>query len=169
MTKIVETNCGTWLKLVGPWIHYLEELGVVAKLSDIEYLSIKEFDNKLLSDEGSLTTTGTLATLTADTGKDMYIARAKITFFADSQDDALGDTVELQLNGVVIETSPATLQVALGSTGLATHTYSFENIGHKVTTGQVIRLQVTILDAQTTVEGFIECFEEVTGTSPAIS
>jgi len=155
--------------LVGPWIHYLEKLGAVAELSDIEYLSIKEFDGKLRSDEGSATTPGTLATLTANTGKDMYIARAKITFFGDSQDPAIGDTVELQLNGVTIETSPATLQMATGANNVTPHTYSFENIAHRVTTGQVIRLQVTILDVQTTVEGFIECFEEDTGTSPAIT
>lgn len=145
------------------------QVGVTGrKLSDIEFLSIKEFDGKLRSDRGSLTTTGTLATLTANGSKDMYIARAKITFFADSQDPAIGDTVELQLNGTPIETSPATMQLSTGANEVITYSYSFENIGHKVVAGQIIRLQVTVLDAQTTVEGFIECFEEDTGTTPQI-
>ncbi len=65
--------------MVGPWIHALWKRG--RRLSDIEYLSIKEFDGKTRQVDGTATATGTLATITAGASpnKDMYLSGAKIS------------------------------------------------------------------------------------------
>jgi len=137
-------------------------------LSDIEYLAIKENDGKLRSDEGFKSTTGDLATLTANSGKDMYIARAKVTFFLNAVNtSSFGDEVVLKINGVIKETSKASL-LAGNVSGTSTIIYEFKNMGLKVAATQIIKLEVITLDADTDVEGFIECFEETTGASPAV-
>jgi len=155
--------------MVGPWIHAL--FGRKKRLSDIEYLAIKEFDGKLRSDEGFLSAAGDLATLTATAGKDMYIARAQVTFFQNTgtANPAAADEVVLKLNGVIIETTKQTIgqRTNVGFVN-ATNVYEFKNIGQKVAATQIIKLEVITLDADTDVEGFIECFEETTGDSPAV-
>lgn len=142
------------------------------KLSDIEYLSIKEFDNKLRNDEGLLSATGTLATLTANTGQDMYIARAQVVFFinAGGANTSFADAVELRINGTVVETATSSFGVFSGSGvgGNSVLVYDFKNIGHSVAAGQIINLEVTTLSSVVDVEGFIECFEEPTGTTPQV-
>lgn len=136
-------------------------------MSDILFLSVKEHAGKLVKNEGFQSGTGVLATLTANSGKDMYIARAKITFFHNAlTKTSVADEVVLDINGTVVETSKATLGMDSGGSGKVTHTYEFKNIGHKVAGTQVIKLQVITLDIDTDVEGFIECFEETTGQSP---
>ena len=148
-----------------PWLVHL--VGKGRRLSDIEYLAIKEFDGKLVKNEGFLSATGTLATLTASAGKDMYIARAKVIFYLNalSAASSVADKVELQINGTAVETASHSI---LTASGLAVFEYEFKNIGHKVAATQVIKLEVITLDADIDVEGFVECFEEATGASPAI-
>ena len=158
----------------GPWIFYLEVTKPEQQqdMGDIEFLSIKEFDGKLRSDEGSLSATGDLATLTATLGKDMYIARAKVVFFAitSSSFNSLADEVVLKLNGTVIETSKESQGVeSISLRASNTVEYEFKNIGKKVAAGETIKLEVITLSASVDVEGFIECFEEDTGTTPQIS
>ena len=140
-----------------PWIPFL--FGVRKTLSDIEYLAIKEFDGKLVKNEGVKSTTGTLATLTASSGKDMYLGRAKLV----ARENSSGGTVkvELQANSVVLETA------LLAITNGQSVEYDFKNVGHKVVATQVIKLEITALSA-TDVEGFVECFEETTGDSPQV-
>ena len=154
--------------MVFPWISFLKERK--KRLSDIEFLSIKEFDGKIRSDEGFLSATGDLATLTATSGKDMYLARAKVIFFINSESAsvAAGDEVVLKLNGVIKETSRSTTAGTGGGGGNGTVIYEFKNIGQKVLATQIIKLEVITLDTQSDVEGFIECFEETTGESPAV-
>ena len=130
------------------------------KLSDIEYLSIKEFDGKLRYDEGALSANGTLCALTANAGKDMYIARAKVNLRGATK----SGTAELTLNGTVIES----VDLGTGSSSINSE-YEFKNIGHKVAAGEEIKIEMTLSSATPEYEGFIECFEEDTGTSPAIS
>jgi len=73
-------------------------------LSDIEFLSIKESEGKVRSDEGIRTSAGTLATLTANIGKDMYIATAKVIFSVENISElSINDRIDLKLNGVTIE------------------------------------------------------------------
>jgi hypothetical protein len=147
--------------MVFPWIPFLFE--AKRKVSDIEFLSKKEFDGKLREDEGFLSATGDLATLTANSGKDMYLARAKCILFDNVGGSATAITeVVLKINGTVVETvkaSPATHQDTV---------YEFRNIGQKVAATQIIKLEVISIDTRTDVEGFIECFEETTGESPVI-
>lgn len=132
----------------------------VGKLSDIEYLMIKEFGGKLKHDEGSATATGTLCSVTAGSGKDLYVARAKVSAsFTSSFPSA---TVELQANGVTIET----VTLKFDNDQSAYEEYEFKNVGHKVDATQVLRLQITALTSTLTVEGFIECVEETDGASP---
>ncbi len=141
----------------------------VKTLGDIEFLSIKEFQAKLRFDEGFTSAVGDLATLTANTGKDMYIARAKIITFSNNTNAvSLNDEVVLKINGVIVETSKASPNFAANIFG-PTYIYEFRNIGHKVLAGEIIKLEVITLDTDTDVEGFIECYEEDTGTSPQIT
>jgi len=148
--------------MVGPWIHALWSRG--RKLSDIEYLSIKEFDGKLVKNMGAQrTTAGTLATLTASSGKDMYLARASVALHYDGTGTP-GTVIELQINGTAVET----LDYDARNIGNEQFTHYFTNIGHKVAATQAIRIEV-ISTANTVIEGFVECFEETTGDSPAIS
>lgn len=128
-------------------------------MSDILFLSVKEHAGKLKNNEGVLAATGTLATLTATSGKDMYLARAKIS--ADTSTAGGTVKVELQANGTVIETA---LIRSSGTTD-ASEDYEFVNIGHKVSATQVIKLEVISI-TNVTVEGTLECFEENTGESP---
>lgn len=154
--------------MVFPWIPFL--FGRRKRLSDIEYLSIKEFDGKLRKNESNKTTTGDLATLTATSGKDMYIARAKCNFYAETLSNATGNgVVELKINGVVVETARFAYGVDTSqSGGTFAKDYEFKNVGHKVAATQIIKLEVTVLDVDVAVEGFIECFEEATAESPQI-
>ena len=66
--------------MVGPWITFVSPSGIVVRVreddvGDIEYLATIESGNgpgnaTLKEDDGSLSVTGTLATITAGTGKD---------------------------------------------------------------------------------------------------
>jgi len=149
----------------------LHRVGAGRKLSDIEFLAIKEFGGKLKKNEGFLSATGTLATLTAAGGKDMYIARAKVTLYLNAtRKSSVADKVELQINGTNVETAVWTVQGSSTSqdSGVNAIIYEFKNIGHKVLATQIIKLEVITLSAEVDVEGFIECFEETTGVSPQI-
>lgn len=140
------------------------------KISSIEFLAIKASDGVLRSNEGGLSTTGNLATLTATGGNDMYVTGAQVVFHINTGSAAisLADEVVMKVNGTIVETS----KISIGSTGsgegLHTVIYEFKNLGHKVTTGQIIKLEVITLDADTDVEGFIQCIESATGVSPQI-
>ena len=135
----------------------------VKSLGDIAFLSKKSFQGKIVSKEGFLTVTGDLATLTASGGKDMYLARAQITWFSNTTNpSAVADECVLRINGTIIETSKSSLD-GDSMQGLV---YEFKNIGHKVLTTEIIKLEVITLDTETDIEGFIECYEEDTGADP---
>lgn len=134
-------------------------------MGDIIDLAIKEFEGKLRSDEGRLTVIGDLVSLEANTGKDMYIARAKVNWRAVEGGTTL--TIELKLNNVVIETySPRIASVSVQDNTF--ETYEFKNTSGKVLAGETIKIEIIDISS-TSVEGFIECFEEDTGESPAIT
>ena len=142
-------------------------------MSDILFLSVKEHAGKVRSDEGTLSTIGDLATLTATTGKDMYLARAQVTFFITGTAAlAVGNIAELKIHGTVIETTEAALGGASTSTagkGAAALVYEFKNIGRKVAASQIIKIEITGLHVAVDAEGFIECFEEPSGVSPFVT
>lgn len=137
-------------------------------MSDILFLSVKEHAGKLRENEGGRSTTGDLATLTANTGKDMYLAKAKFT--ASNTSTTLQSNtviVELKVNGIVHETANIELVTTASSEGPITRDYQFVTSGVKVAASQIIKLEVITIDsANITVEGVITCFEEATGESP---
>lgn len=133
-------------------------------MSDIEYLSVKEFEGKLRTDEGTQNgVTGDLGTLTASVGKDMYLAKAKVSWEINDAATRVG-TVELKINGVAVEKYTFRGE----SPEFTADSYEFVNIGQKVETGDIIKLEVTQSGTNVDVEGTIVCFEEDTGTSPQI-
>ena len=155
--------------MVFPWIQLLQEQEK-KRLSDIEFLAKKEFDGKLVRNEGTKSAVGTLCTLTASSGKDMYIARAKCIFHANTAIgfEEVANKVELQLNGIVFETAIISMEFGSGGGSVGAIEYDFKNIGGKVAATQVIKLEVITMTGSVDVEGFVECFEETTGASPVI-
>jgi len=156
--------------MVGPWLHYLEILAARGReLSDIEFLSIKESEGKVRSDEGTLVASGDLAILTANAGKDMYLGTAKCTFQGSAGTGIESAQLELLINGVPIEKVSFLSEAAGGDSAvMLTFNYEFKNIGRKVTTGQIIKIEITSVSGTVSLRGFIECFEEDTGVSPQI-
>ena len=142
------------------------------KLSDIEFLAIKEFDGKTRQVDGTRSATGTLATITAGASpnKDMYLSGAKVSVNHNNSSASIsfGNTqVDLTINGTVVESA----RIESITTGGGTHssTYEFNTKGVKVTTGQIILLNVqAINNSRETIAGVINVFEEDTGASPAV-
>ena len=155
--------------MVFPPIHWFMGIkGKSGRLSDIEFLSKKEFDGKLRTTEAFSTATGDLVTLTANSGKDMYLARAKVTLYLSSGGTSSSDKIELSANGTVIETITTSLRNDSTNGAATYHTYEFKNIGLKVAATQIIKVEIIALDSETEVEGFLSCFEETTGEDPTI-
>lgn len=140
------------------------------KLSDLEFISIKEFEGKVRTAYGTLSATGDLVSLTANTGKDMYLASAKINvFFIGANSGNQVANVELKLNGVTMESSHQRGgRSNSGVDGTGHRDYLFNLKGIKVLAGQIIKLEVITLGTITDVNGQLTCFEEDTGSTPAI-
>ncbi len=132
----------------------------VVQSGDLAFLQQKEQEGKLRVDEGSLTGTGTLASLTASSGKDMYLSSASVSLRKTGSTGASNHTVELQVNGVVKETFTTFEFASAGKLSA----YHFSTKGLKVAPTEVIRLQVTELGTATQVEGTLQCWEESSGS-----
>jgi hypothetical protein len=149
------------------------------RISNIEFLAIKRFEGKLRDtgdpnptcNEGNRTSVGDLASVTAGTGKDLYLATAKISWRGndDTADNAV--TIELKINGNVVETyqgrkgvvgTPSTTMSMQGDN------YEFKSVGHKVDATQVIKLEVTGA-TNALIEGEIQCWDETDGETPQIT
>ena len=119
------------------------------------------FDGRLKHDEGFLSATGDLCTLTAASGKDLYLSAAKVTFFVNTINGVwLADEVVLKVNGTIVETAKASIVlVATSDSGSSTFDYEFKNLWHKVDATQILKLEVITIDADTDVEGFIQAVE----------
>ena len=143
-------------------------------MSDIEYLAIKEFGGKLVTNTGQQADggTGNTATLTASSGKDLYLAKAKINIHWENTttDSRQLCKVELQADegaGFIIKET-AELSLTPQISGQPDSQYEFIVSGIKVAATKIIKLEVTVIDAQTTVEGTITGFEETTGDDPRL-
>lgn len=158
--------------MVGPWIGFFPALfGKKRKLSDIEYLAIKEFGGKVVENESTRTTAGTVATLTASAGKDMYLAKAKISVRQTVVNQvAKACIVELRVNGIVKETFSNTFHdgSATGTPGVLSIPYEFVIQGLKVAATQLIVLEVPTLDTNQEINGTLECWQENTGATPQV-
>jgi len=141
------------------------------KLSDIEFLSIKEFNGDLKTDENTRNSVGTGAFVTAGSGKDLYLAKAKCTITTRSTNFNGSAVVQLQANGVPKAThSEAVSATAAGAPSDAgAGVYEFVISGIKVAATQTIRLEVTtVSNAKVEINTEIICFEKVTGEPPAV-
>jgi hypothetical protein len=133
---------------------------------DIQFLANKEFSGKLVSDEGSLSAAGNLCTITANTGKDLYLSGAKLSWTAAGADFTV--TAELKAGPVgtetVIETYRGGQVVGIGGTKV----YEFQTKGIKVAAGENILIELTVFSGAgaESCEGIIQGFEETTGGSP---
>lgn len=154
--------------MVGPWLQSLWEKG--RRLSDIEYLAVKEFGGKTRQVDGTATATGTLATITANSGKDMYLSGAKISIGHNNSGATLvfGLTqVDLTINGTVVESCVRSSLTTSG--GGMEVTYEFNTKGVKVAATEIIKLEVAAINSvRETISGVINVFEETAGDSPAI-
>lgn len=136
------------------------------------FLAKKDFDGKLRqNDSASKTTTGDLATLTANSGKDMYLGKAYCNIRADdinSNSDPVA-VVELSINGTVVETYSNSSETSTSANdhGSTSGSHEFIHIGHKVATTEIIKLEV-ISVTNCKIDGAIVCFEEATGATPVI-
>ncbi len=140
------------------------------KLSDIEYLAIKEFGGKLRQNDGLVNgTTGDVCTLTANTGKDMYLAWAQANIRLDTlaSNPSAFLTIVLKINGVIFDTWEPLLAADSGGITANSKVYKFP-FGFKVAAGQIIKIEITTADADAEIAASIVCFEEDTGVSPAI-
>jgi len=149
------------------WLTILQKGG---RLSDIEFLAIKEFGNKARSNEGSVSAVGDIVSLTATAGKDMYLARAKVIVSVNvSSAGVHSAAIELKANGVIKETARPVVRSTSNTTGGSTSSvvYEFGWIG-KVAAGQIIKLEFITETGEVNVDGFLEVFEEDTGTTPQV-
>jgi len=160
------------MTMVGLPLILFQVVGPGVDMGDLEFLSIKEFDSKLRQDDGTLTAIGDLATLTANTGKDMYLGKAKIVMQRIINPGASFHTatVALKLNGITVEQGVITTTTGASNTsGLLSMEYEFISIGQRVTAGQIIKLEVTaITSADSSISGTLVCFEETTDDTPQI-
>ena len=124
------------------------------------------YDGRLKSAEGFLSAAGDLCSLTAGSGKDLYLTAGKCVIFANVvSGNSFGDEVVLKVNGTIIETTKFNQTGGTGS-GAIILDYKFENLFHKVSAGQILKIEVITLDTETDVEGFIQAIEVPTGENP---
>lgn len=133
-------------------------------VSDIMFLAKKEFDSKLKTDEGTLSATGDLCTITASSGKDLYLGKAKVSIRMESNTALAGAIIELKANGVIMATWAAEIELD----GDSSNSYEFVISGIKVAATQIIKLEAVTVDADVEVNGELVCFEETTGATPVI-
>jgi len=150
-----------WVQFVFPTLGDLYDELDDGQLSDKMFLAVKKFQNKLRQDDNTRTTTGDLVTLTAATGKDMYIATAKINIRGTGASPSV--TVQLLVNAVVIEECQWS---SIDNVGW--NDYEFASVGFNVAAGEIIKLEVTAIN-NADVEGQLICFEENTGTTPRLA
>ncbi len=138
-------------------------------MGDILDLSIKSFEGKVRTATGTLgsTVTGDLATITASGSKDMYLAKAQASI-KNTGGLVDGDIeVVLKVNNTIVDRWFSNLSKNVNIGGNLGNKYNFA-IGFKVTTGQIIKLEVIIAASNVGIAGSLEVFEEDTGVSPQI-
>ena len=136
----------------------------IATLSDILLLAVKRHNGKLQENHGTRTTTGDLCTLTAGSGKDLWFGRAQINA-TNTNTNSADIMVQLKANGTVKDEFNARLAGAVSEEGDFNAQYQFV-FSCKVTTTQIIKLEVTAIGNTTEVSGDLICWEEPTGTDP---
>ncbi len=166
-----------------PWLVHL--VGKGRRLSDIEYLAIKEFDSKLFTEISSeFTTNAVQITRTIANGKDFYLAKASLYPVVNTVVAAInggaGTTavnrradVEIKYDGTVIDVlthdqetgqDDANHQGAAGASGK----YETTMAGKKLVGDGVKKLELTSTNTSGTFRCSVVGFEETSGASPAV-
>jgi len=157
--------------MVGPWIQFLVDRvtdtllmeGDEDLLSDIMFLAQKEKEGKLRQNDNIRTALGDGAILTANGGKDMYLASAKVNVAVTG---TFGNCiVKLNINTVIKDTWEFGAGATAGS-GITSGSYVFP-VGFKVLAGDFIKLEVTST-TNLRINTEIQCFEETTGADPRL-
>ena len=160
--------------MVFPWIQFIWLSNKLImeddsdSLSDIQFLAVKEFEGKLRQADGTVTATGDVASLTANTGKDMYLASAKCNVKDDQSVNGASCTVVLKVNAVIVDTYHFLTPAVSSSTGYAALATNYDfPVGFKVDAGQIIKIEVTA-ESSCSINAEIQCFEETDGVSPRL-
>ena len=144
-------------------------------MSDIEYLSIKEFDVKRVDKNTTLDLSNSIVetdvvTQTAAGGKDMYLGEATCPMHGtDTEGGPPGFTATYRLfaNGIEIETIQLFINIGTGQE----NQINFKTLGIKVAAGQIIKITVqhSLAGGRSThSEGKLVLWQEDTGTTPQI-
>ena len=158
--------------MVFPWIAFLKESK--KRLSDIEFLAIKEFDGKRVDADAQTTVSNTttetdVVTVTANTGKDMYLASATVHVNM-SVSQTFDATYRLYANGTVVDA--AYTKYLISSSDVQYYAIKFDTKGIKVAANQIIKITVqhsTATSTSVTVNaGKLVLWEEDTGNSPQV-
>lgn len=151
-----------------PWSLFLKERR--KSLSDIEYLAIKEFDGKLVTntDQQADGGTGNTATLTASAGKDLYLAKAQVTVRVDVGTVLILGEITLVANGVVKDRWEFAMAHSAQVTTPNEITHDFAVKGIKVAATETIVIDVVISNVDFDIDGTLVGFEETTGESPQV-
>jgi len=103
-------------------------------MSDILFMSVKEHANKKVSATGSAVTTVTnVCTLTASSGKDLYLASAQFNAKSTSTGNSATTTVVLKINTTIVETYDVKLTGASASEGEFNFSIKFNHKGDNIT------------------------------------
>ena len=136
------------------------------KVSDIEYLAIKDFGGKRVdvtdNQSSSTSTEIDMATQTASGSHDMFFGGGNFRMRNTTANNAQG-LVKLKINGTTVEQREITI------TSGSQFTYEFISKGHKVATGEVIKITITAgHTGLTDYTSNLVLWEELTGDSPAV-
>jgi len=154
-------------------------------LSDIEFLSIKEFDGKLFHEiSPSFTTTGVKITRAIPNGKTFYLAKSTLI------SDVLGNIalnitsttvqrrycfIDIKFDGVVVDqlyynfASQGVVASDPGGMAQSDHKFNSSVIGKSFVGNGIKVLEVEVISVLGTYVCGLEGFEEDTGTSPKIT
>jgi hypothetical protein len=155
--------------------------GKKRKVSDIEFLAIKEFEGKLvnLNSTSNETTTGVKLTRTPASGKTFYLAYVQVTPIANPQSGTSTDfecVVAIKFNGTIVDTISytASFEIAAGEGpgyGVSGASLKSNQVGISMDGDAIKKVEVEI----TTLQGTgLECrlsllgWEENTADSPQI-
>ncbi len=165
-----------------PWVFYFRS--GKKRLSDIEFLAINEFDNKLIHDlSAEFTTTGVKFTRTPASGKTFYLAKAKlilkdgVTLRTSLGSNHVQCRAEIKYNGTVIDTIMFDSQASLIAGGRDQETTTLGGDHQAVTNAigksmdgnaiKLVEINVAAI-AGGTFRVLMMGWEEDTGTSPAV-
>ena len=129
--------------MVFPWIPFLQKRGG-KKLSDIEFLAIKDYgtdgtDSKRVDADGAVTIVNSTAandvvSVTANTGKDMYLGGASWSARQTAGSSAMALLGNLVVDGTTVET------VTMTHFGNTEAEIKFTTKGIKVAAGEIIKI-----------------------------